>query len=75
MEPRQHWYKNYHNCLQIFIIAQIFFTAIFVAGYSQVKHNELLQLLLPEKLLAVDKQVHVATICVERGEFVWCTKT
>ena len=32
-------------------------TAFYVAGFSSEKHNELLQLLLPEKLLPADKQV------------------
>ncbi|CAI8011413.1 WD repeat-containing protein 73 [Geodia barretti] len=35
-------------------------TALFLAGFSQVKHNELLQLILPEKLIAADKQTLLA---------------
>lgn len=34
-------------------------SAIHVAGFSTEHHNELLQLLLPEKLLADDKQVNL----------------
>ena len=56
MEPRQHRYET----SIIDILSSLCMhppTAIFVAGFSREKHNELLQLLLPEKLLPVDKQV------------------
>jgi hypothetical protein len=41
-------------------------TALFLAGFSQEKHNELLQLILPEKLIAADKQVNSAAEIVVR---------
>lgn len=38
--------------------------ALYVAGFSLSRHNELLQLLLPEKLLAADKQVNLITCTI-----------
>lgn len=45
--------------VRTFFYYQKFYTplAFYIAGYSHKRHNELLKLLLPEKLLSVDKQV------------------
>jgi hypothetical protein len=49
-------------------------TAFYVAGFSTEKHNELLQLLLPEKLVPADKQTLLARRDFKIGRGAICKK-
>ena len=62
MEPRWHRSQTLHlspSTMEGLCVIIYNHSAVYVAGYSASgeRHNELLQLLLPEKLLPPEKQV------------------